>query len=185
MIETPRGPIAIRPTREDDAVAYRELRLEALRTHPEAFGADYEESLARPIERWQQNVRDGAGTDLGITYVAEVAGGLVGMTGIYRDSGAKMRHRGIIWGVYVRADWRGAGIAEALIDACVRWAEIQGLRLVTLSVVTTNAAAIRCYVRCGFSVYGMDPEVIYHNGVYYDELLMVRRLDPVDKGAIL
>ncbi len=175
-IDSPRGPITIRPTCEADTVAYRELRLEALRTHPEAFGADFEESLARPLERWQQNVRDGAGTDLGITYVAEADGGLVGMTGIYRDSGPKMRHRGIIWGVYVRPDWRGAGIADALIGACVGWANMQGLRLVTLSVVTTNAAAIRCYVRCGFSVYGMDPEVIYHDGVYYDELLMVHKL---------
>jgi ribosomal protein S18 acetylase RimI-like enzyme len=181
-IDTPRGLVTIRPTREDDTVVYRELRLEALRTHPEAFGADYEESLGRPIERWQQNVRDGAGTELGITYVAEAAGALVGITGIYRDSGAKMQHRATIWGVYVRADWRGAGIADALIAACIDWARGRGLRLATLSVVTTNAAAIRCYVRCGFSVYGMEPEVIYHNGIYYDELLMVRRLDLVDKG---
>ena len=175
-IDTPRGPISIRPTREEDAAAYRELRLEALRTHPEAFGAAYEESLARPIERWQQNVRDGAGSDLGITYVAEAAGRLIGMTGIYRDDSAKMRHRATIWGVYMRPDWRGAGIADRLIAACLGWARQQQLRLVTLSVVTTNAAAIGRYVRCGFSVYGLDPEVIYHNGVYYDELLMVHKL---------
>src|SRR5262245_20281601 len=170
-IDTPRGTITIRPTCEEDTAAYRELRLEALRTHPEAFGGSYEESLARPIERWQQNVRDGAGTELGITYVAEAAGALVGTTGIYRDNSAKMGHRATIWGVYVRPEWRGASIADALIGACVTWARQQRLRLVTLSVVTTNAAAIRCYVRCGFSVYGLDPEVIYHNGVYYDELL--------------
>jgi RimJ/RimL family protein N-acetyltransferase len=176
IIDTPRGPVTIRPTREADAAAYRELRLEALRTHPEAFGADHAESLARPIERWQQNVRDGAGSDLGVTYVAEAGGALAGMTGIYRDSGIKMRHRATIWGVYVRPEWRGAGIADVLIEACVGWARDLGLRLVTLSVVTTNAAAIRCYVRCGFSVYGMEPEVIYHDGVYYDELLMVHKL---------
>ena len=175
-IETPRGPIAIRPTCEADVVAYRELRLEALRTHPEAFGATYDEGLARPIERWQQNVRDGAGTDLGVIYVAEAGDTLIGMTGIYRDDSAKMRHRATIWGVYVRTQWRGAGIADALIAACLSWARERQSRLVTLSVVTTNAAAIRRYVRCGFSVYGMDPEVIYHDGVYYDELLMVHKL---------
>ena len=175
-IDTPYGPVTIRPTREADVTDYRELRLEALRTHPEAFGAAYEESLARPIERWQQNVRDGAGTDLGVTYVAEAGGTLAGTTGIYRDAGAKMRHRATIWGVYVRPGWRGAGIADALIGACLGWAREKQSRLVTLSVVTTNAAAIRRYVRCGFSVYGMDPEVIYHDGVYYDELLMVHKL---------
>src|SRR5262249_29523872 len=121
-IETPRGPITIRPTRDEDVTAYRELRLQALRTHPEAFGATYEEGLAQPIERWQQNVRDGAGTDLGISYVAEAGGALIGMTGIYRHKSAKMGHRATIWGVYVRPDWRGAGIADALIGACVSWA---------------------------------------------------------------
>ena len=123
-----------------------------------------------------ENVRDGAGTGLGITYVAEADGKLVAMTGIYRSDGIKMRHRATIWGVYACSDWRGLGIADALIAACVGWARAQQLRLVTLSVVTTNAAAIRCYVRCGFSVYGMDPEVIYHDDVYYDELLMVHKL---------
>jgi RimJ/RimL family protein N-acetyltransferase len=175
-LQTPHGSVTIRPTREEDAEAYRELRLEALRTHPEAFGADYAESLARPNERWQQNVRDGAGGELGILYVAEAGGVLVGMTGVYRDSGAKMRHTGIIWGVYVRPAWRGASIADALIGACMGWAHELEVRLVKLSVVTTNAGAIRCYVRCGFSVYGVEPEVIYHNDVYYDELLMVRCL---------
>jgi RimJ/RimL family protein N-acetyltransferase len=175
-IDTPRGPVAIRPTCESDTAAYRDLRLEALRTHPEAFGADYEESLARPIERWQQNTRDGAGTDLGITYVAEAAGALVGMTGIYRDSGLKMRHCANIWGVYVQPQWRGMHIVDQLIVSCIAWARAHEVRQAKLAVVTTNAAAIRCYVRCGFSVYGVEPEVIYHNGVYYDELLMLHQL---------
>ena len=178
-IETPRGPVTVRPTREQDAASFRELRLEALRTHPEAFGADYADSLERPAEFWEQRVRSGAGTDHGITYVAEAARALVGMTGIFRQDGAKMRHSAAIWGVYVQPAWRGAGLADALIAACVAWARERALRLVKLAVVTTNAAAIRCYVRCGFSVYGLEPEVIYSNSLYYDELLMARRL--VDK----
>jgi RimJ/RimL family protein N-acetyltransferase len=177
-LQTPRGPVGIRPTQETDADAYRDLRLEGLRTHPEAFGEAHAASLARPPERWQQTVRDGAGGDLSILYVANAGGTLVGMTGIYRLDGAKMRHSANIWGVYVRPGWRGAGIADALIGACVGWARELELRLVKLSVVTSNAAAIRRYIRCGFSVYGVEPEVIYHDGVYYDELLMVRRLSP-------
>ena len=51
-----------------------------------------------------------------------------------------------------------------------------GLRLVRLGVVTTNASAIRLYQRCGFTVYGVEPEVLYVNGIYYDELLMARRI---------
>ena len=87
-----------------------------------------------------------------------------------------MQHTAGIFSIYVQPAWRGLGIAEALIEACVAWARKLDVRLVKLGVVTTNTAAIRCYVRCGFSVYGVEPQVIYHDGVYYDELLMVQRL---------
>jgi RimJ/RimL family protein N-acetyltransferase len=175
-LQTPHGAVSLRPTREEDAEAYRELRLEGLRTHSEVFGEAYAASLERPPERWQRTVRDGAGSELSILYVAEAGGKLVGMAGIYRIDGAKMRHSGNIWGVYIRPEWRGAGLADALIGACVGWARELELRLVKLSVVTTNTQAICRYVRCGFSIYGVEPEVIYHNNVYYDELLMYRRL---------
>jgi RimJ/RimL family protein N-acetyltransferase len=46
--------------------------------------------------------------------------------------------------------------------------------VVKLGVITTNTPAIRCYARCGFTVYGIDPKVIYYDGVFYDELLMAR-----------
>lgn len=36
-IATPPGIITIRQAQESDALAYRELRLEGLRNHPEAF----------------------------------------------------------------------------------------------------------------------------------------------------
>jgi RimJ/RimL family protein N-acetyltransferase len=185
VISTSRGDVTIRPTCEEDAAAFRELRLEALRTHPEAFGMDYAEALARPIEFWQERARSGAGSERGVTYVAEAGGALVGMTGIFRDEGPKMRHSAIVWGVFVRPNWRGLGIADTLIHACIGRARELGVRLVKLNVVTTNTAAIRCYVRCGFSVYGVEPEVIFCDGVYYDELLMVRRIEnPGDFGGV-
>ena len=87
-----------------------------------------------------------------------------------------MRHAASIFGVYTRADRSGAGVADALLAACVSYARELGLRLVRLGVVTTNASAIRLYQRCGFSVYGVEPETIQHDGIYYDELLMARRI---------
>ena len=176
IIHIPRGDVRIRPTRTDDASAYRALRLIGLRDYPEAFGADYATNAARPIEYWQERMHSGAGSEHGITYVADVVGELIGMTALVRNDGAKMRHAGSIFSVYTRADWRGTGVADALLAACVAYARELGLRLVRLGVVTTNASAIRLYQRCGFSVYGVDPEAIQHDGVYYDELLMARRV---------
>lgn len=175
-LATPHGTLTIRPTHADDAAAFRDLRLEALRTHPEAFEADYADNLARPIAAWEDRVRSGAGDEHNITYVAAAGDLLAGMTGIFRHNEIKTRHSGTIWGVYVRPAWRGAGVADALIAACLAWGRAKGLRIVKLGVAATNTAAIRCYLRHSFAVYGIEPEVIYHDAVYYDELLMARRL---------
>jgi RimJ/RimL family protein N-acetyltransferase len=176
LIQTSKGDVLIRPTHTDDATAYRALRLESLQAHPEAFGADYATNAARPIEYWQERMSAGAGGEHGITYVAEAAGELIGMTALVRHDQAKTRHAGSIFSVYTHADWRGTGVAAALIEACVSYAGMLGLRLVRLGVVTTNASAIRLYQRCGFQVYGVEPEALYLNGIYYDELLMARRI---------
>jgi GNAT superfamily N-acetyltransferase len=157
--------------------AYRDLRLEALRLHPEAFGADYETCRAWPDSEWEKRVERGAGAASSITFVAEAPDdALAGMTGVFRGDGSKAQHGGLIWGVYVREAWRGRGVADALLGACLGWAREHGLRWVKLAAVTTNAPAIRLYARHGFSVYGVEPEVIFTGGIYHDELLMVRRL---------
>ncbi len=172
-IVTPRGPVAIRFAREEDAAAYRDLRLEALRNHPEAFSSDYAEHLAKPMAFWTQRLLS-SGSDDGVTlYFATVDQELVGMCGLACTVSPKLRHSGSIVSMYVRPDWRGLGIAQALVNACLEWARGLDVKVVKLGVVTTNAAAIRCYARCGFWVYGIEPQALCHDGVFYDELLMV------------
>ena len=175
-LDTPRGAVTIRPTNESDAPAYRELRMAALRAHPEDFGADYDSLAARSIEHWQERMREGAGGERGITHVAVAQGELIGMMVLQRGDLPKLRHWAHIFGVYVRPEWRGVGIADGLIEACAAYASTLGLRLLKLGVVTTNVSAIQLYQRCGFRVYGVEPEAIQHEGTYYDELLMTRRI---------
>jgi ribosomal protein S18 acetylase RimI-like enzyme len=165
--------IIIRRAIVADAEALPALRLEALQCHPEAFGSDYERESARPASFWVERLSDRADSAI---FVAESAGQLVGMIGIYRSELVKLRHNATIWGVYVRPQWRGRGIAVDLLQTAVNWAERQGLKWVKLAVIANNGAAIRAYVKSGFRAYGVDPAVIYHDGVYYDELLMARQL---------
>ena len=65
-------------------------------------------------------------------------------------------------------------LAEALLEECIGWAKAPGLVIVKLAVIATNAPAIRCYSRCCFTAYGIDPKVICYNDVFYDELLMAK-----------
>ena len=77
------------------------------------------------------------------------------------------------WGVFVSPDWRGLRIADYIIKKCLDWGQAHGVVVAKLGVNTSNMPAIRCYNRCGFSVYGLEPKAIYYDGVFYDELLMV------------
>jgi len=160
----------IRHATTSDLDAFRELRLEALKNHPTAFGADYEESAARPNEYWQERLEFDKSQEA--LFFAEHESQLVGMTGIFRGSSKKSRHESTIWGVYVRPQWRGHHISETLIRSCLGWAKEQGLAIVKLAVVTTNWSAIRCYERCGFTIYGKEPKAISYDSKYYDEYLM-------------
>jgi RimJ/RimL family protein N-acetyltransferase len=175
-LASPRGPIALRPVAAADAESFRQLRLEALQAHPEVYGSDYETQVQEPAEYWQQRVERTLGSGEEAMFVAEAAGQLIGMTGIFRDRGLKVRHSATIVSVYVRAEWRGNRITDGLIGLCLGWAGEHGVLRARIAVIASNASAIRCYVRCGFQVYGVEPAVILNNGVYHDELLMGRRV---------
>ena len=165
--------IAIRRGVDADAEAFRELRLQALRNHPEAYSADYEVQALWPMESWLDRLR------INPIYFAvdeEANGALVGITGIFPGNTLKTRHRATISGVYVRPSHRGRGLAGQLVLACVDWAAQAALRLVTLSVVTSNTPAVNCYKRCGFTISGVEPDGIYSNGIYYDEFTMIKWL---------
>jgi RimJ/RimL family protein N-acetyltransferase len=54
---------------------------------------------------------------------------------------------------------------------------------VRLGVVATNASAIRLYLRHGFSVYGVEREALFVDGVYHDELLMTCSLHSAAAAA--
>ena len=168
--------IVVRPAVPEDAGKLRELRLAALIAHPEAFAMDAESVAKETVAQWAERVTRNAATDAGTICVAADGDELIGMMGLFRDLRPKTRHSGTIWGAYVSAAWRGLHVAEALMSECLAWARGQGLVVVKLGVITINTPAIRCYARCGFTVYGIEPKVIYHNGVFYDELLMARQV---------
>lgn len=172
-ITTSRGRILLREASAEDAERYRDLRLFALQESPTAFGGDYEISLNHPTSHWEGRLMADAN---GLVVFTEQNTQLVGMTGIRRRDSIKAKHSAIIWGVYVRPEWRGLHIAEGMIETCCGWADARGVNIAKLAVVTTNTSAIRCYERCGFTVYGTEPRAIYYEGQYYDELLMSRSL---------
>jgi RimJ/RimL family protein N-acetyltransferase len=162
--------ITIRHASLTDIDAFRELRLEALKNHPTAFGQDYDENVLRQQTYWENTLT--INSEEQALFFAEQSGQLIGMTGIFRRMSKKCLHSADIWGVYVKPEWRGRHISESLIRSCLSWAKQQNIVVVKLGVVTNNPSAIRSYKRCGFTTYGKEPKAISCDGEYYDEYLM-------------
>ncbi len=173
-IATTRGTVTIHPASAEDAPAYRDLRLEALRNHPEAFSSDYATAVAQPMSFWTERLRS-SGTETAIVnFLAVHEQQLIGMCAIARRDTLKTRHAADIVGMYVQPEWRGLHIAEALVTACIEWARTHEVKIVKLAVVAANTPAIRCYALCGFHVYGIEPQALFYDNVFNDELLMAR-----------
>jgi len=170
------NPVAIRTVRPDDAAALRELRLEALSSCPTAFCTDPSELDAKPMEWWAEYAVKNSGNGEEAMFVADRAGRLVGMAGVYGSTRPKITHRATIFGVYVRPEARGLGLCAGLIDAAIEWAVTKQKAIVDLAVTVGNDTALRCYERAGFTTFGRQPMVMRLGGVYHDEWLMAKRL---------
>lgn len=173
---TPRGEISVQLAAVKDAASLLALRLEALAMHPEAFAADLENTASDGEAAWSARITEYDTSHSGAIIIAREMKGLIGMAGIVRGHWPKTQHSGNIWGVYVRPEWRGLNIGEAIVNGCVEWAIENNLTVVTLGVTDTNTPAIRCYLRCGFTAYGTAPRAIFVDGKYYDDLLMAREI---------
>lgn len=152
---------------ESDLDDFRKLRLEALRLHPEAFGSSYEECCQKPLQFFAEQLQTShvfGGFDVHNTLQA--------MIGVNRSLLPKLSHVANIWGMYVRAEKRGSGLAARLIDTALE--SVSSAKTIKLSVVTTNRAAYALYRSFGFTEWATDTAALCVDGGYHDEFLMRR-----------
>ncbi|WP_042692027.1 GNAT family N-acetyltransferase [Azospirillum sp. B506] len=150
-----------------DAEAFRSLRLEALHRHPDAFGSSHAEESGSPLSSFVDRIAGG--------YIAGgfVDGQLDATAGLLIPAQAKLRHKGMLWGVYVRENRRGSGLADAVMATLLAHAA-ERVEQIHLSVAVTNRRAIGFYERLGFEPFATEPRALKVDGAYIDELLMVK-----------
>ena len=164
----------IRPLTLQDAPAWRALRLKALKDHPTAFLASYEETSVQTVEEMAGRIPAPGSPD--VIFGLFAGGRLVGSAGFFQAQGLKVRHKGGMWGVYVHPDARGRGGAGALVAAVI--AHARGcVEVLQAAVLTTNAAARTVYLRAGFRSMGFERRCMRIDGVYYDDELLWLPLD--------
>ena len=159
-----------------DASAYRDIRLDGLRWNPEAFASTFENERGMPLDWFKDRITQSQ------IFGAVFEQGLIGVVGLRSHADVKQRHRAMIWGMYVRREARQHGIGKRLIEAAVAHASGH-VEQIQLAVVTENQAARRLYAKAGFIEYGHQINALKHGGRYYDDILMVKFLEPGGANA--
>ena len=159
----------IRTLTENDAEAYRLVRLRALREDADAFGAAYADEAIRPLGHTIDRLRAqlAAGD---FTLGAFDDGQLVGIVTFVREPGEKVRHKAHGYGLYVAPEARGRGYGRALLsELLARARNLTGLTQVQLSVVTRQTAARALYLSLGFRPWGLERQALKLGDEYLDE----------------
>ena len=166
-------PFTIRRLTAADAGAYRDVRLEGLARHPDGFGSAWEDEAEQPLALFEQRIVNAA-----------VFGGflgneneLAGVAGLIVPQGAKLRHKGVLMGMYVRPAARGTGMALALVQAVLSHARTV-VEEVQLTVAPHNEAAQRLYRSVGFVEYAREPRSLKIDGKYQEAVLMTLPFQP-------
>lgn len=162
----------IRLLTEQDYEAWWHLRLSALKDAPHSFAESAEEHENRSMEESRKYFRalDSENFIVGLFEDGQLAG----MAGFYRHKHEKFRHKGTIWGVYVRPESRGKGAAQAMLSELIRRTKtISGLEQLLLVVAATQDKARRLYESLGFTKYGVEPRSLKVGDQYIDDELMV------------
>ena len=154
----------IRLLKKEDYENWKQLRLEALQNYPESFGSSYEEEINTPI-------KDSMFIDQDI-FAAFIGSKLVAMVGFSIFKMKKMSHRGVLFGMYAKLEYRGKNIADKLMLAVIDHAKTKVTQL-HLTCITKNSSAIKLYEKHGFKIYGTEPRALKIGVEYFDEHLMV------------
>ena len=163
-------PLQIRRLETPDAAIYMAVRLEALQRNPEAFGSTFEWESAQPLSWFEASLGRAA------IFGAFLDGTLAGMAGFAPQESAKRAHKALLWGMYVRAAARSAGVGKRLVASVLDHARGR-VEMVQLTVVSENEPARRLYRAMGFVEYGYEKRALKQDGKYYDDVLMVRFLE--------
>lgn len=156
----------IRSLTAEDWETWKQFRLEALKNSPESFGSSFEEELHWQDSEFQDRINKNN------IFGAFIDGILAASAGFYSLKAQKTKHRGVIWGIYTKPEYREQGLASVLMQAIITFAKAQVIQL-HLSCATNNLSAIKFYNKHGFKIYGTEPRALKIDDTFFDEHLMI------------
>ncbi len=142
------GAVSVRPFQPYEWRLYRELRLNALRDAPEAFGSTLAREEAFSDQEWITRLAVGAASSLDLPLVAEESGRAVGLAWVRIDPDDLTR--ATLYQVWVHPEFRRRGFGESLLASALTWAGEAGAATMVLSVACGADSALEFYRQAGF-----------------------------------
>lgn len=144
---------------------------------------EYKDFLAIGLINDEENFRITPNDDLNSTFPtkdkedsftlgAYYENALAGIVSFSRDGNdrEKLRHKGILYRMYVSNNFRGKGIAKKLIEEVInRVKKIKDIEQINLTVISNNEKAKKLYEKFGFETFGSEKNAIKWKGKYFTE----------------
>lgn len=104
------------------------------------------------------------------------SGKLAGVVSFQREglTREKLRHKGLLFRLYVAVEHAGQGLGQILLEETIRRARLlPNMEQINLTLLATNSLAKRQYEKLGFHSFSLEKNAIKDIDTYYDEEQMV------------
>lgn len=163
--------IEIREILSSEIEQYKKFLTTALQTDEENLLITLRDNLDAPFPTKDRNDNFTLGA-----YAENVLAGVVSFARDGEDR-EKLRHKGIMFTMYVSNEFRGQGIAGKLLEELIKRVKtISDIEQINLVVIANNSRAKQLYEKFGFEKYGTERNSIKWKGKYFSEDQMVLRL---------
>jgi GNAT superfamily N-acetyltransferase len=158
--------VTMRPLRRDDEKDFHKLFLGI--PEPERMFIKHRVTELEVIRDWCQNIDYGRNLPL----VALIGGKIIGDATLHQQLGGWKRHIGRV-SVLVHPEFRGRGLARALVSEIIGIARSAGLEKVEAEFIGEQEAAIKVFAMLGFSqLLRLEEYVKDMQAVSHDYILM-------------
>ncbi|CAN5567122.1 hypothetical protein BH11MYX1_BH11MYX1_44100 [soil metagenome] len=167
------GVISIRRATPNDAAALL-AHLRALVAEPGINIPLALDEFTATVEQERERLEGFEDAPRAIMLVAERDGELLGELTLRGISPRRAVMHVATLGMSVRADARGQGVGEALLEAALEWAPAAGISRIELYVYARNEAALALYPKHGFVTEGRRRNFIREGDGFLDDVVMAK-----------